>query len=211
MKIPATLLGVLFLAACVAPTAVSDTSALRIQVDSRTPPAEIERQARAGCAIYGKEPVPVSYSCLADNCMARELLYACRAPTRGSATTASGTSSVPIRQFVRGLFDGRWVGEGTNDGCGSPWAMAISVSGGRAKGMLWRGRAAYDFEGRLEGEGRLEKVLAGKTPASIGVVGPRFITVNAAFAEVTADTDYSMATIGPGVCTVEVTLKRHQP
>ena len=97
MKIPATLLGMLFLAACAASTVVSDTSALRIQVDSRTPPAEIERQARAGCAIYGKEPVAVSYSCLDDNCMGRELLYACKAPTRGSATTASGTSVVPIR------------------------------------------------------------------------------------------------------------------
>jgi hypothetical protein len=212
MKIPATLLGLLFLAACAAPAVISDIndSALKIQVDAWTPPSEIERRARDGCAIYEKDPVPVSYSCLDNNCMRRELLFACKAPSRGSAATASGTSAVAIKQLVSGLFDGRWVGEGANDGCGSPWAMEISIRDGRAKGMLWRGRAEYNFEGRLDGEGRLEKVLAAKTAVSTGIVGPRFITVNAAFAEETADADYSMATTGPGLCTVAVILSRHQ-
>src|SRR5262245_5487152 len=168
MKIPATLLGPLLVAACIAPV-VPDISPLRIQVDAGTPAVEIELRARDGCAAYGKEPVAVSYRCLDDNCLRRELLFACKAPSRGSTATASGTSAA-IRQLVSGLFDGRWTGEGPNDGCGLPWAMEINVSGGRAKGMLWRGSAAYDFEGHLEGEGRLENVLAGKTPGSTGVV-----------------------------------------
>jgi hypothetical protein len=68
----------------------------------------------------------------------------------------------------------------------------------------------YNFEGRLDSEGRLEKILAGRTAASNGVVGPRFITMNAAFANESATGAYSMPAVGVGTCTAAVDLARHQ-
>lgn len=130
---------------------------------------------------------------------------------RDCSTVASAGGSVTTARAIRsGAYDGKWTGEGGNDGCGSAWAMEISVNGGEAKGLLWRGRAEYNFQGQVDREGRLDKLLAGKTPASNGIVGPRFITVNAAFGDETASGDYSMAAPGAGTCAVAVTLNRHQ-
>lgn len=212
MRNLAILLALLVLAACAAPAVISDISdsALRIQVNALTPPAEIAQRARDGCAIYGKEPVAISSRCVGGNCDYHELLFACRAPSAGSAVTSSVAPTSATTQAPSGIFDGRWVGEGTSDGCGASWAMEISVRNGEAKGLLWRGRAEYNFEGRVSREGKLQKALAGKTPASNGIVGPRFITVNAAFADETANGDYSMAAPGVNTCTAPVTLNRHQ-
>jgi hypothetical protein len=69
---------------------------------------------------------------------------------------------------------------------------------------------AYNFAGRLNRDGRLEKVLAGKTESSNGIVGPRFITVNAAFQDDAAQGDYSMPASGVGTCVVSFNLSRHQ-
>ncbi|WP_119299805.1 hypothetical protein [Dongia deserti] len=129
---------------------------------------------------------------------------------RDCSSTAGRGSITTARAVRSGAFDGKWTGEGGNDGCGSPWAMEISVTGGEAKGLLWRGKAEYNFQGTINREGKLEKALAGKTPASNGVVGPRFITVNAAFGEEAAGGDYSMAAGSAGTCTVAVNLNRHQ-
>ena len=193
MRVPTILLGLIALAACAAPAVISDINAsfLRIKASALTPHDQITQKAHDGCAIYGKEPVPVSSSCVDTNCDYQELLFACRGPNRSIA------------------FDGKWVAEGQDDGCGSSWAMEIDILNGRARGVLWRGWATYDFEGRLDSEGRLIKVLAGKTEASNGIVGPRFITVNATFAEETATGDYSMRAFGPTTCTAAVKLSRH--
>jgi hypothetical protein len=126
-----------------------------------------------------------------------------------SVATASG-STMPAKAIRHGAYDGKWTAEGPDDGCGLPWAMQIEVRNGEADGMLWRGKLAYNFAGAINREGRLEKILAGKTAASNGIVGPRFITVNAAFKEDRADGDYSMAARGGGECTVPVILTRHQ-
>jgi hypothetical protein len=131
---------------------------------------------------------------------------------RDCSTVASTGGQVTTARAVRsGAFDGKWIAEGDDDGCGAqPWAMEINVEGGQAKGLLWRGRAQYNFEGRVNQEGKLEKILAGKTAVSNGIVGPRFITVNTAFEEDTASGDYSMAVPGNTNCTVAVNLSRHQ-
>ena len=194
MRGPTILLGLIAIAACAAPAVISDINAsfLRIRANALTPHSEIVQKAHDGCAIYGKDPVPVSSSCVDTNCDYQDLLFACRAPNRSAA------------------FDGKWVAEGQDDGCGSSWAMEIDILNGQAKGMLWRGRVTYDFEGLLDSEGRIKKVLAGKTEASNGVVGPRFITVNAAFREDVARGDYSMPAAGVGTCAVSFNLNRHQ-
>lgn len=127
-----------------------------------------------------------------------------------SAVASAGSRITTARAIRTGAYDGKWTGEGADDGCGSAWAMVINVKAGEARGMLWRGRAEYNFEGRVDREGQLQKLLAGKTPASNGIVGPRFITVNAALGDETASGDYSMAAPGPSTCTVVVTLDRHQ-
>jgi hypothetical protein len=129
---------------------------------------------------------------------------------RDCSSAASGGSITTARAVRGGAFDGRWTGEGENDGCGSPWAMEIRVQGGEAKGLLWRGKTEYNFQGDVNRDGKLEKLLAGKTAASNGIAGPRFITVNIAFSEDSASTDYSMAAQGVNTCTVAVTLNRHQ-
>ena len=192
MRAPAIALSLLALAACAAPAVISGTSdtALRIEANNWTPAAEIEQKAQEGCGAYKKVPVSIGMRCLDEDCVRREVLFACKPASGG--------------------FDGKWVGEGENDGCGSPWAMEIAVENGAARGMLWRGRLEYNFEGRIDGEGRLDKVLAGRTTASTGVVGPRFITVNIAFQDDAAQGDYSMPAPGVGVCTVAVNLNRHQ-
>lgn len=211
MRGPAILVGFLALAACTAPAVISDINdgAVRIEVSSLTSPAEIDQRARTGCGVYGREPVLINYRCLDGHCDRKELLFACKAPSSGgavSAPAAIGTAG----SASHGAYDGKWVAEGFNDGCGWPWAMEISVRNGEAKGLLWRGRAEYNFQGRLDSEGKLEKALAAKTPASNGLVGPRFITVNAAFDGETAKADYSMAAPGVTTCIVSVNLVRHQ-
>jgi hypothetical protein len=192
MRAPTIALSLLALAACAAPAVISDTSnsALRIEANNWTPATEIERKAQDGCGAYKMVPVSIGMRCLDDGCVRREWLFACKPASTG--------------------FDGKWAGEGENDGCGSPWAMEVAVDNGMAKGMLWRGRLEYNFEGRINGEGRLDKVLAGRTAASTGLVGPRFITVNAAFQNDAAQGDYSMAAIGVGTCVVSFNLSRHQ-
>jgi hypothetical protein len=86
--------------------------------------------------------------------------------------------------------------------------MQVDVQNGSANGMLWRGKIAYNFAGRLDGDGRLANVLAGKTESSNGLVGLRFI--NAAFTEDSAQGDYSMPAAGVGTCVVSFNLSRHQ-
>lgn len=212
MKRSVVLAALFVVGACAAPAVISDIndSALKVEVNAWTSAAEIERRAREGCAVYDKEPVSISYRCLDTDCIRKELLFACKAPSAGAAARGTQLPLATAGPSWPGGFNGRWVGEGHNDGCGSPWAMEIVVRDGAAKGLLWRGPAEYNFEGLLDGEGKLRNALAAKTPAALGVTGPRFITVNAAFAEETATSDYSMATIGPGNCVVAVTLKRHQ-
>jgi hypothetical protein len=192
MRAPAIALSLLALAACAAPAVISDTSdtALRIEANNWTPAAEIDQKAQEGCGAYKKIPVSIGMRCLDGDCVRRELLFACKPMSGG--------------------FDGKWAGEGENDGCGSSWAMEIAVENGTAKGLLWRGRLEYNFEGRINGEGRLDKVLAGRMAASNGMVGPRFITVNAAFQGEAAQGDYSMPAPGVGTCVVSFNLSRHQ-
>src|SRR5690349_23438464 len=192
MRAPALALSLVALTACAAPAKISDTSdtALRIEANNWTPRAEIEQRAREGCGTYGKVPISIGMRCLDGECVQRELLFACKPASGG--------------------FDGKWVGEGQSDGCGSPWAMEIDVQDGTAKGTLWRGRVEYNFEGRLDGQGQLDKILAGRTAASNGVVGPRFLTMNAAFAADSATGAYSMPMVGASTCTAAVTLARHQ-
>jgi len=120
----------------------------------------------------------------------------------GGVTTA--------RAVKHGAFDGKWIAEGTDDGCGLPYAMQIDVSNGEVQGLLWRGKLTYNFAGQIDGDGKLNKALAGKTAASNGIVGARFITVNATFREDRADADYSMPVEGNRECTVPVVLTRHQ-
>jgi hypothetical protein len=209
MKSPAILLGLLLVAACAAPAVISDIgdASLKVQANRWTSETEIARAAGDGCALYEKEPVFISYVCRDEYCFAREILFACKAPNK-IATASADTSGQ--RGVNTSLHEGIWVGEGPDDGCGSPWAMRIEVRNGEADGMLWRGKAAYNFAGAINHEGRVDKMLAGKTAASNGIVGPRFITVNAAFKEDRADGDYSMAASGGGECTVPVVLMRHQ-
>jgi hypothetical protein len=114
------------------------------------------------------------------------------------------------RTIRHGAYDGKWIAESSEAACGLPWAMQIEVRNGAAEGMLWRGRLAYNFVGRLSRDGRLEKVLAGKTESSNGIVGPRFITVNAGFQDDAAQGDYSMPAPGVGTCIVSFNLSRHQ-
>jgi len=77
---------------------------------------------------------------------------------RDCSTVASAGGSVKTARAVRtGAFDGKWTGEGGSDGCGAPWAMEISVRGGEAKGLLWRARAEYNFEGRVIATGSLRR------------------------------------------------------
>jgi len=123
---------------------------------------------------------------------------------------AGGGGVTTARAIRHGAFDGKWVAEGTDDGCGLPYAMEVEVRNGEAQGMLWRGKLSYNFAGRIDGDGRLDKALAGKTAASNGIVGARFITVNASFRDDRADVDYSMPVEGNRECTVPVVLTRHQ-
>ena len=114
------------------------------------------------------------------------------------------------RAIRHGAYDGKWAAESPEEACGLPWAMQIEVRNGKAEGMLWRGKLAYNFAGSIDREGRLDKALAGKTAASNGIAGPRFITVNATFGDDRADGDYSMPAPGSQECTVPVALTRHQ-
>jgi hypothetical protein len=129
---------------------------------------------------------------------------------RDCSTVNGGGGVQSARAVKHGAYDGKWVVEGPDDGCGSPYAMEINVQGGEAKGLLWRGKAEYNFQGTINQDGKIEKLLAGKTAASNGIVGPRYITVNTAFEEGAASGDYSMAAPGAGTCTVAVNLSRHQ-
>jgi hypothetical protein len=210
MKCPAILLGLVALASCAAPAVISDIndSALRIQVNALTPPAEIAQRARDGCAIYGKEPVPISSRCVNGNCDHQELLFACKAPSGGGTTSTAAAPA--IKQTLSGAYDGKWTAESPEEACGLPWAMQVDVRNGAATGMLWRGKIAYNFAGTLDGDGRLVNVLAGKTESSNGLVGPRFITINAAFTDDSGQGDYSMPAVGVGTCVVSFNLSRHQ-
>ena len=121
-----------------------------------------------------------------------------------------GTGVASVRAIKHGAYDGKWVAESAEDGCGLPYAMQIEIRNGAAEGMLWRGKLAYNFAGNIDNEGQLKNVLAGKATASNGVAGARFVTVNATFRDDRADADFSMPVQGQGQCTVPVVLTRHQ-
>jgi hypothetical protein len=212
MRAPAILIGLVAVAACAAPAVISDIndSAIKIQVNAYTSPAEIDQRAQEGCGIYNKQPVPISQRCLDQYCVSKELLFACKDTSVSSASTLSGSLTRPKSDMKHGAYDGKWTAESAEDACGLPWAMQIDVHSGEASGMLWRGKLAYNFVGSLSQDGRLEKILAGKTESSNGLVGPRFITVNAAFQGDAARGDYSMPASGVGTCVVSFNLSRHQ-
>ena len=80
-----------------------------------------------------------------------------------------------------------WRAAGGADACGTPWAIALAVAGGRASGTLVRGGASYDLQGALDPSGRMADGAAGKSLASSATRGPRLIRVQAAFAEEAAE------------------------
>jgi hypothetical protein len=130
--------------------------------------------------------------------------------SRDCSGTGSDGSITTARAIRHGAYDGKWTAESPEEACGLPWAMQVDVQNGAANGMLWRGKIAYNFAGSLDRDGRLQNVLAGKTESSNGLVGPRFITVNAAFTDDSAQGDYSMPAAGVGTCLVSFNLSRHQ-
>lgn len=74
------------LAGCATQAVVADLTTDRVIVQAIGTDMEvIGAQARQGCAIHGRTPVPISHRCLNQYCTQRAYLFACRAEGEGGA------------------------------------------------------------------------------------------------------------------------------
>ncbi|MEE9301891.1 MAG: hypothetical protein V3V17_12325 [Alphaproteobacteria bacterium] len=99
---------------------------------------------------------------------------------------------------------GRWMGRGHQDGCGEPWAIELVIKEQFAHGILWRAGVEYEISHRIDGSGRMENVLAGRTRESQGKLGPRLLLVNLYFETAIADGNFAIE--DRGQCYTPVTL-----
>ena len=128
-------------------------------------------------------------------------------PTHNAGQPSSGT--VQAENSVLDISRSRWVGIGREDACGLFWAMDLLQEDDRITGrFLWED-LQYDIRGRIEPDGAMEDVRAGKSAASKGALGPRYVQVSLQFGLRTATGQYWAEVTGPGKCETSVELKRY--
>jgi hypothetical protein len=102
----------------------------------------------------------------------------------------------------------RWVGQGERGSCGMSWAADVRLNGDEVSGSLWRDQVEYALAGRIDPNGQLRNMPAGRSPASFGRPGPRFIRVNLHLNVDEASGSYSIDETGQLLCTTQIVLTR---
>jgi hypothetical protein len=110
--------------------------------------------------------------------------------------------------FLPSTETARWVGQGTEDGCGFQWAADVRLNGDRGSGSVWRNQVEFLVAGRIEPGGQLVNMPAARSTASFGRPGPQFIRVNLYFSIKETSGSYSVDESGQLLCTTQMVLKR---
>jgi hypothetical protein len=110
--------------------------------------------------------------------------------------------------FLPSMETARWVGQGTEDGCGFQWAADVRLNGDRVSGSVWRNQVEFLVAGRIEPGGQLVNMPAARSTASFGRPGPQFIRVNLYFSIKETSGSYSVDESGQLLCTTQMVLKR---
>jgi hypothetical protein len=129
------------------------------------------------------------------------------APTRSAGQPSSGTAQA--ESSVLDISRSRWVGIGRKDACGLSWAMDLLQEDDRITGRLLWEDLQYDIRGRIERDGKMEEVRAGKSATFNGALGPRYVQVSLQFGTRMATGHYWAEVTGPGKCKTSVELKRY--
>lgn len=84
MRVAATLMLCLLAAGCAAPAVIADIEQDKVivQANQYTPPGEVQAEAERGCALHGREAVPISTRQVGGSDFDRihHHLFACREP-----------------------------------------------------------------------------------------------------------------------------------
>jgi hypothetical protein len=110
--------------------------------------------------------------------------------------------------FLPSMETARWVGQGSEDGCGKTWAADVRLNGDRVSGSVWRDQLEFLVAGRIEPGGQLVNMPAARSQAGFGRPGPRFIRVNLYFSIKETSGSYSVDDAGHLLCTTQMVLKR---
>lgn len=117
-------------------------------------------------------------------------------------TGASHKSSVaPTRS--------RWVGVGRHGGCNLSWAVDLIQERDRITGRLILEDIEYEIHGIVDSDGSMYDVRGGKSAASKGVLGPRFIRLSVDFGDLQATGKYAVETSDSNDCATEFELNRY--
>lgn len=111
------------------------------------------------------------------------------------------TSATPLRS--------RWVGVGRHGGCNLSWAVDLIQERDRITGRLILEDIEYEIHGIVDSDGSMYDVRGGKSAASKGVLGPRFIRLSVDFGDLQATGKYAVETSDSNDCATEFELNRY--
>ena len=119
-----------------------------------------------------------------------------------SQTGALNHTSAVIRRS-------RWVGVGRHGGCNLTWAVDLIQDADRISGRLILEDIEYEIHGIVGSDGTMYDVRGGKSSASKGVLGPRFIRLSVDFGDLHATGKYAVETSDSNDCATEIELNRY--
>ena len=131
-------------------------------------------------------------------------------PSAATTAHSRAPSTAPVRALAAGdnISGTRWVGEGSSEACGKPWAMRLAVSGQDVSGTLrWSG-VEYDLVGQLEAGGQMQEAIAAKSSDFAHSIGPRFFEIDLDFGPVRAQGRFGIKMYTRLSCGTEVTLSK---
>ena len=103
----------------------------------------------------------------------------------------------------------RWVGVGRNGGCNLTWAVDLIQNKDRITGRLILEDIEYEIHGIIGSDGTMYDVRGGKSSASKGVLGPRYIRLSVDFGDLHATGKYAVETSDSNDCATEFELNRY--
>ncbi len=125
------------------------------------------------------------------------------------STFASNANTGASHQSSAAFQRSRWVGVGRHGGCNLSWAVDLIQERDRITGRLILEDIEYEIHGIVDSDGSMYDVRGGKSAASKGVLGPRFIRLSVDFGDLQATGKYAVETSDSNDCATEFELNRY--
>jgi hypothetical protein len=129
--------------------------------------------------------------------------------TSHDSTFQSNANTDASHQYSAAPSRSRWVGVGRHGGCNLTWAVDLIQDKDRIAGRLILEDIEYEIHGIIDSDGTMYDARGGKSAASKGVLGPRFIRLSVDFGDLQATGKYAVETSDSNDCATEFELNRY--